>query len=91
MLLQSHLRDENGDFYQDILPALPAAFSSGNIAVIKGSGGFELSITWDNHALKQIKVKSLLGNNLNVRFKGKTISKRTEPEQLFVFNVSDFN
>ena len=28
MLLQSHLRDENGDYYQDLLPALPSALST---------------------------------------------------------------
>ncbi len=91
MLLQSHLRDENGDFYQDILPALPTALSTGKISGIKGSGAFEFSITWENNTLKHIEVKSLLGNNLNLRFKGKAISRRTQPDQLYIYNVSDFN
>ena len=34
MLLQSHLRDENGDYFQDILPALPSALSRGKISGI---------------------------------------------------------
>ncbi len=46
MLLQSHLRDDNGDYFQDILPALPSAFASGKISGIKGRGGFEFTIHW---------------------------------------------
>ena len=90
MLLQSHLRDSEGHFYQDILPALPTAFSAGTISGIKGSGGFEFTITWENHILKQVEVKSLLGSNLNLRYKGKTISKRTEPGQLYLFDANVF-
>lgn len=91
MFLQSHLRDDNGDFYQDILPALPTALASGKISGIKGSGGFEFSIIWENNLLKHIEVKSLLGNHLNLRFKGKTISRETEPDQLYVYDLSAFN
>ena len=91
MFLQSHLRDDNGDFYQDILPALPTALASGKISGIKGSGGFEFSIIWENNLLKHIEVKSLLGNHLNLRFKGKTISRETEIEQLYVYDLSAFN
>ncbi len=90
MLLQSHLRDENGDYYQDILPALPTVFASGMISGIKGSDGFEFSITWENHELKQVEVKSLQGNKLNLRFNGKTISRATEPNQLYKFDVAAF-
>ena len=91
MLLQSHLRDENGDYYQDILPALPAVFSSGKITGIKGSDGFEFSISWENHVLKQVEVKSLQGNKLNLRFNGKTISRETQLGQSHTFSITDFN
>jgi alpha-L-fucosidase 2 len=71
MLLQSHLRDENGDFYQDLLPALPSKLTDGKISGLKGRGGFELDITWENKKLLAVKVKSLLGNKLNLRYNGK--------------------
>ncbi len=58
MLLQSHLRDEKGDYFQDILPALPTALPNGKISGIKGRGGFEFSIEWKNGALLAVKVKS---------------------------------
>jgi alpha-L-fucosidase 2 len=90
MLLQSHLRDENGDFYQDILPALPSAFSTGKISGIKGKGGFEFTITWENGTLVAVDVKSLLGKKLNLRYSGKLIEKETKTGEIFSFKLEDF-
>jgi len=90
MLLQSHLRDENGDYYQDILPALPSALSSGKISGIKGRGGFEFAIEWTDGKLVSLQVTSLLGNNLNVRYKGKIISKETQKGETYSFTVDGF-
>jgi alpha-L-fucosidase 2 len=91
MLLQSHLQDENGDFYQDILPALPSALSTGKISGIKGRGGFEFSIAWENGKLVSVEIKSLLGNKLNLRYSGKLIAKETTKEETVKFLASDFN
>jgi alpha-L-fucosidase 2 len=90
MLLQSHLRDENGDFYQDILPALPSAFSTGKISGIKGKGGFEFTIAWENGTLVAVDVKSLLGKKLNLRYSGKLIEKETKTGEIFSFKLEDF-
>jgi alpha-L-fucosidase 2 len=78
MLLQSHLRDNNGDYYQDILPALPSKLASGKISGIKGRGGFEFTIAWNNGELVSAKVKSLLGNRCIVRYKGKEVEINLE-------------
>jgi alpha-L-fucosidase 2 len=91
MLLQSHLRDENGDFYQDILPALPSALSKGKISGIKGRGGFEFSIAWESGKLSSVEVKSILGNKLNLRYSGKLISKETVKGETVKFITTDFN
>ncbi len=90
MLLQSHLRDKNGDFYQDILPALPSGLSIGTISGIKGRGGFEFSISWENRKLVKVEVKSILGNNLNLRYSGKSIKQITIPGETYSFNSEDF-
>lgn len=90
MLLQSHLRDDHGDFYQDILPALPSALPSGKIEGIKGKGGFEISITWENGQLVQVEVKSLLGNNFNLRYAGNLIKQNTSPNETYSFQLKDF-
>ena len=86
MLLQSHLRDENGDFYQDILPALPSSLSKGKISGIKGKGGFEFTIAWENGKLVMVDVKSILGKKLNVRYSGKLISKETTKGESYSFD-----
>jgi alpha-L-fucosidase 2 len=90
MLLQSHLRDENGDFYQDILPALPSTLSSGKISGIKGRGGFEFAIAWENGNLVSVDAKSLLGKKLNLRYAGKIVSKETAEGENYSFNPEDF-
>jgi alpha-L-fucosidase 2 len=90
MLLQSHLRDDKGDYFQDILPALPSALSSGSISGIKGRGAFELSIVWENGDLVSVEVNSIGGNKLNLRYRGKNISKETTVGETLSFLSADF-
>ena len=90
MLLQSHLRDGDGNYFLDILPALPSKLSSGSISGIKGRGGFVVTIFWSNGKLNSIKVKSLLGNVLNLRYSGKLISRETTAGEIYVFKSKDF-
>jgi alpha-L-fucosidase 2 len=90
MLLQSHLRDEEGDYFQDILPALPSRFPEGKISGIKGRGAFEISIEWKNGALVGIDVTSLEGNKLNLRYGGKSISKQTKKGESMSYGTADF-
>ncbi len=85
MLLQSHLRDENGDYFQDILPALPGALSSGKISGIKGRGAFVWSIEWNQGELVSAEVLSLNGNVLNMRYEGQVISKETLAGETYIF------
>ncbi len=91
MLLQSHLRDENGDFYLDILPALPSALPNGKVSGIMGRGAFEISIEWENEALLTVELKSLAGNNLNLRYSGNLISRETSIGETLSFSSTDFN
>jgi alpha-L-fucosidase 2 len=90
MLLQSHLRDAEGDYYQDILPALPSALPSGKIAGIRGRGGFEHAMEWQEGALVSLRIKSHLGNKLTVRYHGKTLTRSTEKGKSYAFTFSDF-
>ena len=90
MLLQSHLRDENSEFYLDLLPALPSAFPTGSISGLKARGGFEVTIDWNNGELNSVKVKSLLGNKMNLRYNGKIIKRETTAGQAYIFKAKDF-
>ncbi len=90
MVLQSHLTDENGIYYQDILPALPAKLKDGKISGIKGRGGFQFAITWENRRLVSLKVESQLGNTLKLRYNEKTISRDTQGGGTYLFGAGDF-
>jgi alpha-L-fucosidase 2 len=90
MLLQSHLRDQNGDYYLDILPALPSAFPSGKIEGIKGRSGFVISIVWKEDKLEWLKVKSQLGNKMNLRYDGNFISQETTAGESYTFEAENF-
>ncbi len=90
MLLQSHLRDDTGDNYQDLLPALPPEFPSGSVSGLRGRGGFEIDITWENSQLVKATVKSIAGNNLNLRYKDSVISLSTKPGDIYTFAKNDF-
>jgi len=78
MLLQSHLRDENGNYYLDILPALPSAIPSGKIEGICARGGFELSISWAEGKLQELSLLSKSGNTCKIRYKGKEVKLETK-------------
>ncbi len=90
MLLQSHMKDRNGDFIQDLLPALPREWPEGNIEGIKGMGNFELSIKWQNGKLLSVNIKSLSGNVLNVRYNGKLITINSKKGETYSFSSKDF-
>lgn len=91
MILQSHLRDEDGNYYLDILPALPNAIPNGKISGIKGRGGFELDISWEGGQLEMVEVKSQLGNPINLRYKGHMVSQETTEGESYTFTASDFS
>jgi alpha-L-fucosidase 2 len=90
MLLQSHLRDQNGGYYLDILPALPTKFANGKITGLVAKGGFEVSIEWKNNVLTKLQIVSKIGNNLNVRYKGKIVSMKTVKGKKYTFGLTNF-
>jgi alpha-L-fucosidase 2 len=74
MLLQSHVKDADGDYIIEFLPALPTSWKSGKITGLKARGGFLVDIEWNNGELKSAHIKSLLGNNFTYKYRD-TIKK----------------
>jgi alpha-L-fucosidase 2 len=70
MVLQSHLRDADGNYYLDLLPALPAALPNGKISGLRARGGFEIGLAWAEGVLVQVTIESLLGKNATIRYQG---------------------
>ncbi len=61
MLLQS------GTGALNLLPALPAAWPSGFVSGLRGQGGFEVDLRWDDRQLTEAKIKSVNGGECRLR------------------------
>ncbi len=64
MLLQS----ENGEI--EFLPALPGAWSAGEVHGLRARGGFEVDLRWSDGLLKQAAVLSTAGGRCRIRVRG---------------------
>jgi alpha-L-fucosidase 2 len=74
MLLQSGVDATGAEevFEMDILPALPAVWSKGEIRGLRARGGFAVDIRWDCGRLVDLLVKSTAGKKLTIRYMGQT-------------------
>ncbi len=61
MLLQSQL----GEI--DLLPAVPAAWTNGQVKGLRARGAFEVGIDWTDHKLGSATIKSLQGGRCKIR------------------------
>ncbi|KAI1291168.1 glycoside hydrolase family 95 protein, partial [Xylaria venustula] len=66
MLLQSHAGIVH------LLPALPSAVPTGSVTGLLARGSFEVDIAWENGVLTNSTLKSLAGNNLELRYENGT-------------------
>ena len=65
MLLQSHA----GEIH--LLPALPPAWTEGEVRGLRARGGFEVAMEWADGAIARSEILSLLGNSCRVRTAGR--------------------
>lgn len=60
MLVQSHLKADDGSTLVHFLPALPKAWSTGKVTGLKVRGGATVDIAWQDGKLDRLAVKSPL-------------------------------
>lgn len=85
MLLQSHLKTDKGYLIQ-LLPALPDAWSTGEVKGLRARGGFVVDMQWKNGKLSSCKITSLLGNDLNINYQGKDKNQKTIQGKSYTFS-----
>ncbi|MCK0156480.1 glycoside hydrolase family 95 protein [Cellulophaga sp. F20128] len=69
MLLQSHLKNDKGNFILHLLPAIPAQWAEGKVAGLHARGGFELDMEWNATELV-VTIISEKGGSCVVRARG---------------------
>lgn len=62
MILQSH------EGFIHLLPAVPSSWSTGRVIGVRARGGFELDLEWEEGRLKNLRILSVLGKLLVVRY-----------------------
>ncbi|HTN68574.1 MAG TPA: hypothetical protein VLZ33_03825, partial [Dysgonamonadaceae bacterium] len=73
MLIQSHKKDENGNFIIHLLPSIPSGWDSGNVKGLCARGGFVVDMEWDNGVLSNAYISSEKGGICKVRVQDKII------------------
>ena len=67
MLLQSHLKEKD-KYVLQLLPALPDAWSSGEVKGLRARGGFIVDLTWKKGKLIKGVLNSLRGNPVKLLY-----------------------
>jgi alpha-L-fucosidase 2 len=77
MLLQSQANEI------ELLPALPDAWSSGQVTGLRARGGFEVDIDWKEGKLVRSTIHSRVDGTFKVRYHERVIEVRSKPERLY--------
>jgi len=72
MLLQSH----TGEIH--LLPALPEAWSSGEVKGLCARGGFEIEMKWEHGELVSVNILSRSGNECKIRYQDQSLVIKTQ-------------
>ena len=78
MLLQSHQKSGDTGFLVELLPALPAAWSSGSVKGLRARGGLEVDIEWSESKVTSYRLRSKEPRDVSIRINGETRIVKSE-------------
>ena len=67
MLLQSHVRNPDGTFLIDLLPALPSNWPTGSVKGLRARGGYTVDIEWKNGKVTNYRIASTEPREVKIR------------------------
>lgn len=70
MLLQSHIRTDNGGYLIHLLPALPKAWPNGSVKGLRARDNFTVDIEWKNGQAARYRITSPQPRQVQVRVNG---------------------
>ncbi len=70
MLLQSHLRDEQGQWLVHLLPALPTSWKDGEVTALRARGGVTVDIAWQEGKVTSYRLRVQQPKQVTVRVNG---------------------
>ena len=79
MLLQSHLRTQDGRYQLQLLPALPKAWPTGSVKGLRARGGVTVDLAWQDGKLKNATFHSANGSEVAVSCNDKEQSLKIPP------------
>ena len=84
MLMQSHTG------VIELLPALPSAWSTGQIQGLRARGGFEVDIQWKDGKLQSAEINSLAGQPCRVQYQGQIVNLTLASGKSKTLKAEDF-
>ncbi|MCZ4244434.1 glycoside hydrolase family 95 protein [Pedobacter punctiformis] len=72
--------------YIELLPAIPAAWSNGEVSGLLARGGFEIKMKWEAGKLINAEILSKKGNDCKIKYGNTTISLKTKANQTYQLN-----
>jgi len=82
-LLQSHMG------YIELLPALPDAWTSGELKGICARGGYVLDFGWQQGQLQQLTVKATANGTCELRYKSEQLQFNVQKGKTYHFHIAD--
>jgi alpha-L-fucosidase 2 len=85
MLVQSHIRTENGVHVIHLLAAVPSVWPTGSVKGLRARGGFEVDIDWKDGKLTTATIRSISGTACKVKYGNKVTDLTVKPGETAKF------